>query len=223
MSVFAVCSKFVEKSGTEHKFLLEVLYRFLQDNPLRIAVDANGSALDHYKAAAINSEDLQKWLIYLGRNGAGSLEAIELGQVEMEKDELMGGALFVEIARQIIPLPQLIAWSHQHYSDWTEDGIEIIDRIEAIARVKKIAAGATRVRKRPPKGGINVEKVGVLNMARDQYTSNQAGAIGPGARASNNILTQTQTGSVGVQLTELVAELSKLRAAMRQEAGEADH
>jgi hypothetical protein len=60
MAVLGVCSKFVENSGSEHDFLFDVLYRFLQDGGLRIAIDTDGRVLDHYGRAAADSYDLKR-------------------------------------------------------------------------------------------------------------------------------------------------------------------
>jgi len=65
---------------------------------------------------------------------------------------------------------------------------------------------------------------GDFNMTRDQYNIDQAGAVGPGAKAEGMTFNQIQLNYQGeVDISDLSADLSKLREAMRQNAQEPEH
>jgi len=217
MSVFGLCSKFVKNAGGEPRFLFDVLYAFLQDNPLRIALDQHGRILELYAEAAKESDDLSRWLIHLGRNHHICFEAIDI-----EGDNLHGDELFVEVARKILPDPSLIAWSHQHYGDISDEGVEVLDRMEAARRIKRIIGGPRRQRKQKTPSAAIINK-GVLKMTGDRYSANQAGAMGPNAQASNNTFTQATAGGGDINFAVLAPELARVRAAMRSEAKTAAH
>ena len=65
---------------------------------------------------------------------------------------------------------------------------------------------------------------GDVIMTRDQYNIDQAGAVGPGAKAEGMTFNQIQLNYQGeVDISALSTDLSKLREAMRQNAQEPEH
>jgi hypothetical protein len=138
MTVFSVCSNFVEKSGKDPKYLLNVLYPFVQDTPLRIALDGgSGKILEYYTEAIRNSgsSQLKMWLRYLLKNPSDNLEYINVKCVNVGKYET-----FVEVASRVVSEPHLIAWSLQDYKDVgaADKGVEIIERGKSIRRIRKV-------------------------------------------------------------------------------------
>jgi hypothetical protein len=138
MTVFSVCSNFVEKSGKDPKYLLNVLYPFVQDTPLRIALDGgSGKILEYYTEAIRNSgsSQLKMWLRYLLKNPSDNLEYINVKCVNVGKYET-----FVEVASRVVSEPHLIAWSLQDYKDVgaADKGVEIIERAKSIRRIRKV-------------------------------------------------------------------------------------
>jgi hypothetical protein len=222
MSVFGICPEFVKNSGQHTRFLIEVLYCFLQDNPLRVAIDLPETRiLDQYEEVAAGNPDLQRWLIHLGRNADISIEGIEMEVLDLADRELM-----VEVSSKIIPDACLIAWSNHHYSKNERDGLEIIDRIEAASRVKKVTQGARRAKtKKQQKGtGISIGNVGEMYMGTgDTYKAKQAGAMGPGAQVNESTFIQNAGNEIEINFSQLAPQLNTLRLAMKENATDADH
>jgi hypothetical protein len=156
-------------------------------------------------------------LIHLGRRPSFCLEPIEVGSDNLDHDEL-----FVELARRIVPDPYLVVWSLQHYGDRSNEDVEIIDRMNAAKLIKRITKEGRQNRRRKTEKTTIINR-GVLKLAGDRYSANQAGAMGPHAQATNNTFIQTAKGDIGVRMKELLPELAKLRAEMRKEASEPEH
>jgi hypothetical protein len=135
MSVFAVCSHFIENCHGDKDFLIDVLYRFIQVNPLRVSIDApGGQALALYEDAIkkTRSQDLKKWLRLLGRASSKNVEFITI-----ESSNLSQGELFVEIARSTLTQQCVIVWSLQDYKGNDTSGVELIERHDASDRVRQ--------------------------------------------------------------------------------------
>jgi hypothetical protein len=135
MPVFSICSTFIANAGNEPFFLLNVLYRFAQENPLRIAIDRPAArAISLYEKACIGrqGQEVRRWLKFLGRNPSKHFEFIDADVMNLDERRL-----FVEIASLTIHQRCVICWSLQDYAsvETSQHGVELIDRDEAVHRV----------------------------------------------------------------------------------------
>jgi molybdopterin-binding protein len=166
MSIFAVCSNFVANSGKDKRYLINILYRFLQDNPLRIALDRpSGRILGYYTQAVRDSKstELKRWLRYLGRNFTDNVEYIELDCSTFDEKRT-----FIEIANAAIPERCLIAWSLQDYKDQDlirERGIEVVERVHAAERIRQHDRAVNQIRAPEIKSAREGDVV--INIIRD--------------------------------------------------------
>jgi hypothetical protein len=87
-----------------------------------------------------------------------------------------------------------------------------------------MSPGVAARRAEGTQSAINFTPVINNTMARDSYTTGQAGAVGPNAMAQHMSFQQLwQQNSAQIDLSRLAADLATLRAAMRSEATEPEH
>lgn len=146
MSIYAVCHRFVEEACKSSHYALNVLFHFVMDNDLRVAVDAGESrvlALYGQTCKKYRSKEVQVWLRNLAADRPRNIEEVRVDAATEPE------ALCLAVARAMAPPRRFIVWSREHYRD-AETGISLIDRQAAKAAVgsAKGTTGETHVTKK---------------------------------------------------------------------------
>lgn len=138
MSVFTVCSKFVEDCGVDGRLLRNTILHFVHDNTLRIAIDCDKHALEAYYTIAKKHDNIAIWLSLLADRGADAFDRIKVCEATS------GPSLFFEIVQDLVPPKQLVCSSRQDYShvDVEQNSVVLIDRAAAKDAIERACQGS---------------------------------------------------------------------------------
>lgn len=136
MSHFAVCDKFLARCDGEPTYLLDVLFKIIQDNPHKVLADEEGLVLEKYRAIALSSRDIATWLKLVAMRPSLNFEFLPISGASPPDLYLALVAGFGNGAR-------LICWSKHDYAGAATCGPRpILDRDEARHELNRSEGGA---------------------------------------------------------------------------------
>ena len=158
MARFTVCSNLIEACAVEHYYLTNVLYHFVQDNHCKIVVDSEGRILALYAACAMKHEVIKHWLDHLAkRKPRSALEKVALTDGPIEHRQLFWEACGATVGQKMLLCDSIAEYS-MFGKHLLASGIELIDRDEAVTKVKKLCTEGGDMTVINNDGGIVIDK-----------------------------------------------------------------
>ena len=144
LSVLVVTDDFVRKCPESPPLLAGVLYGVLQQNELRVAVDEPKRDIwSLYERVAKNSAEIARWLSYLSKDPALTIE-----EVALQPGPASSHSLFVALAVSAGDGCTLVVWgADECRAEATAAGVDRVDRARALTRIKPVSLLRA---KRPP-------------------------------------------------------------------------
>lgn len=127
MATYTFCKRFVSACSDDPQLALNVLFHFVHEGPLRIAVDSGTTVLNDYKTIAENNYFITTWLTLLSYRGKVVWDSIVI------EETLDSEAFYLELAALCVNNKRLVCDSKQHYANLpvVEKQVILIDRAEA--------------------------------------------------------------------------------------------
>jgi hypothetical protein len=144
--MFAICDSVIENAIKNYEILVDVLFRFPQDNPHKVYIDNKDIVKKRYEVYT-NHEQIRCWLDQMLKRSDYSFEIISIDDfLELDK---CGKGVFIEICSRAFDSKNIITSNKQNYIQFRNkidlNNINILTLQEAKDRLKEKETSSSTV------------------------------------------------------------------------------